>query len=115
MPLRASPPGEDGEIPIHNNLAENKIRPFVIGRKNWLFSDTTSGAHASAAIYSLMESVKANNLELSLYLPWLFHTLPNTDANDIDALRALLPYRVDRERIVEYVIEETNALVGADK
>jgi transposase len=106
---------DDGNVPIHNNLAENKIRPFVIGRKNWLFSDTTDGAHASAALYSLMETVKANDLEPSMYLPWLFHTLPNTDADDTDALRALLPYRVDRGRIADYLAQEIELRVGADK
>jgi transposase len=105
----------DGNVPIHNNLAENKIRPFVIGRKNWLFSDTTDGAHASAALYSLMETVKANDLEPSMYLPWLFHTLPNTDADDTEALRALLPYRVDRERIADYLAYEITLRAGADK
>jgi len=106
---------EDGEVPIHNNLAENKIRPFVIGRKNWIFSDSVQGAHASAALYSLMETAKANDLELSMYLAWLFHTLPNTKRDDIEAMRALLPYQVDRERIVEYFAQEARLLAGADK
>lgn len=106
---------DDGEVPIHNNLAENKIRPFVIGRKNWLFSASTEGAEASAAIYGLIETVKANDLEPSLYLPWLFHTLPNTDPNDTLALRALLPYEVDRDRIVSYLAHDLMLLAGADK
>lgn len=106
---------DDGEVPIHNNLAENKIRPFVIGRKNWLFSASTEGAEASAAIYSLIETVKANNLEPSLYLPWLFHTLPNTDPSDVEALRALLPYEVDRARIVNHLAQDFMLLTGADK
>lgn len=54
---------EDGRLNIDNNPAENAIRPFVIGRKNWLFSDTPKGAQASAALYSLIETAKANGLE----------------------------------------------------
>ena len=50
---------DDGLIPLDNNPAENAIRPFVVGRKNWLFSHTPSGAQASAAIYSLIETAKA--------------------------------------------------------
>jgi hypothetical protein len=74
---------EDGEIPIHNNLAENKIRPFVIGRKNWLFSDTVAGAHTSAALYSLIETAKANDLDPMIYLHWLFATLPSVAADGV--------------------------------
>jgi len=106
---------EDGEVPIHNNLAENKIRPFVIGRRNWLFSDSPAGAEASAAIYGLIETVKANDLEPAMYLPWLFHTLPNTDPEDIGALRELLPYQVDRRHVVEYLAQHTILMAGADK
>jgi transposase len=53
---------EDGLIPLDNNPAENAILPFVVGRKNWLFSQTLSGAQASAALYSLIEIAKANGL-----------------------------------------------------
>lgn len=54
---------EGGHLPIDNNRAENAIRPFVIGRKNWLFSDTPKGATASAQIYSLIETAKVNGQE----------------------------------------------------
>jgi transposase len=53
----------NGDLSISNVLAENAIRPFVIGRKAWLFSDTTKGAQASAIHYSLIETAKANGLE----------------------------------------------------
>ncbi|MFT5421282.1 MAG: transposase [Candidatus Endobugula sp.] len=53
---------DDGRRPIDNNRAENSIRPFVIGRKNWLFSNSQAGAHASANLYSLIETAKANSL-----------------------------------------------------
>ena len=65
-----------GEIEISNNQVENAIRPFVIGRKGWLFADTPQGAEASAIIYSLMETAKANNLRLDDYLLHLLSILP---------------------------------------
>ena len=58
----------DGRCYISNNIAENAIRPFVTGRKNWLFADTPKGASASAAIYSIVETAKANGLDVFLYL-----------------------------------------------
>jgi transposase len=54
---------DDGRAELHNNRAENAIRPFVIGRNNWKFSDTVAGAKASANLYSLIETAKANGLE----------------------------------------------------
>ena len=65
-----------GEIEISNNQVENAIRPFVVGRKGWLFADTPQGAEASAIIYSLMETAKANNLRLDDYLLHLLSILP---------------------------------------
>ncbi len=59
---------QNGEVEISNNFAENAIRPFVIGRKNWLFSDTVKGAKSSAIIYSLIETAKANGVEPYAYL-----------------------------------------------
>ena len=67
---------EHGEIEISNNQVENAIRPFVIGRKGWLFADTSQGAEASAIIYSLMETAKANSLRLDDYLLHLLSVLP---------------------------------------
>jgi len=80
---------DDGRIPLDNNPAENAIRPFVVGRKNWLFSHTPSGAQASAAIYSLIETAKANGLSPYDYLQYVFETLPTL--ND-DELSTLLPW-----------------------
>ena len=51
-----------GDVPISNNLAENAIRPFVVGRKNWLFCDSVKGAESSAIVYSLVETAKATAL-----------------------------------------------------
>ena len=80
---------EDGHIEIDNNKAENAIRPFVIGRKNFLFSGSPRGAQASATMYSLVESAKANALEPWAYLNYLFEQLPT--AKSEQALLALLP------------------------
>jgi transposase len=80
---------DDGHIPLDNNLAENAIRPFVVGRKNFLFSGSPAGAQASATLYSLIETAKANALEPRAYLTFLFERLPV--ARTPDALDALLP------------------------
>lgn len=66
----------DGNCAISNNLAENSIRPFTIGRKNWLFSGSPKGAAASAAIYSIVETAKANGLNPYKYFEYLFKQLP---------------------------------------
>jgi len=62
-------------VDISNNLAENAIRPFVIGRKNWLFCDTPKGAEASATVYSLVETAKANDVEPFAYISFLLDEL----------------------------------------
>jgi len=67
---------EDGNCSISNNLAENCIRPFTIGRKNWLFSGSPKGAAASAAVYSIIESAKSNGLSPYKYLYYIFSQLP---------------------------------------
>ena len=71
-----------------NNLAENAIRPFCVGRKNWLFAGNPEGAQASATMYSLLESAKANKLEPYKYLRYLFEKLPF--AETIEDYRKLL-------------------------
>lgn len=89
---------EDGRLRPDNNLAENAIRPFAVGRKNWLFSGHSRGANASAAIYSLMETAKANGLEPYRYLRYLFEHLP---AATTDAQRmALLPQYIDPQSLI---------------
>jgi len=77
---------------IDNNLAENAIRPFVLGRKNWLFSSSVDGAKASAGLYSLIETAKANGLNVFDYLKHLFEVLPGMKASD--NIDALLPWNV---------------------
>ena len=81
-----------GEVPLDNNRCENAIRPFVIGRKGWLFSDTVKGAVASANLYSLVETAKANGLEPHAYLSLLFARLPY--ATTVADFEALLPWNV---------------------
>ena len=82
----------DGIIPLDNNAAENAIRPFVIGRKNWLHSSSVKGAHASAAIYSVIETAKANSLEPYGYLKFIIEQLPL--AERVEQIEALLPWNI---------------------
>lgn len=83
---------DDGRVEISNVLCENAIRPFVIGRKNWLFSDTPAGAHASAKLYGIIETAKANGLEPYAYLRLIFAGLPQ--ASTPADIAALLPWNV---------------------
>jgi transposase len=89
---------DNGLLRPDNNLAENAIRPFVVGRKNWLFSGSPKGAEASAALYSLIETAKANRLEPYLYLRHLFEKLPS--AKTSDDYKALLPQYINKELLV---------------
>ena len=72
---------EHGEVDISNNLAENAIRPFVQGRKAWLFCDTPKGADSSAIVYSIVETAKANGLDPYTYLKLLLTELPYLGKN----------------------------------
>ena len=68
---------EDGRIPLSNNLCEASIRPFATGRRAWLFADTPKGATANAMLYTLVESAKANALDVYAYLKYLLTEMPN--------------------------------------
>ena len=88
---------DDGEVPMDNNRTEGTIRPFTIGRKNWMMIDTISGAKASAVIYSLVETAKANSLNIYRYFEHLLTELPklkefNSDEEETLALNRLLPW-----------------------
>lgn len=85
---------DDPHVGIDNNPAENAIRPFAVGRKNWLFAGSPVGARASANLYSLVETAKANNLEPYRYLRYLFEKLPY--AKNPEDYRKLTPMHLDR-------------------
>lgn len=88
---------DDGAYPIDNNRAENAIRPFTVGRKNWLFANSQAGAKASANLYSLIETAKANGLNPYDYLKVVFKELPN--AQSVEAVEALLPWNASKDLV----------------
>ena len=83
---------EDGRLELDNNRAERSIKPFVMGRKAWLFSTSPKGAKASAIIYSIVETAKENGLDPLRYLTYLLEQLPLIDLQDYAALDALMPW-----------------------
>jgi hypothetical protein len=84
---------QDGRLEIDNNRSERSIKPFVIGRKNWLFANTPRGAKSSAVIYSVIETAKENGLNPFKYLTYLFEQLPQlSDPKDPVELEKLLPW-----------------------
>ena len=83
----------DSSYPIDNNPCENAIRPFVVGRRNWLFADTVGGANASANLYSLLQTCKVNGINGYRYLSALFVALPH--AQTADDYEALLPWCIE--------------------
>lgn len=88
---------DDGRYEIDNNRSERAIKPFVCGRKNWLFSNSVDGAHASANLFSLIESAKLHNLDPVKYLTHVFKELPNCKI--IADYEALLPYAICDEKL----------------
>ena len=87
----------NGNLRIDNNYIENRIRPFALGRKNWLFMGNVDGANAAANLYSLIESAKANNLEPYYYLRYIFTRIPLCENSE--ELKELLPHLCDPEVI----------------
>ncbi len=84
---------KDGRLEIDNNRSERSIKPFVIGRKNWLFANTPRGAKASAAIYSVIETAKENGLHPFRYLTYLFEQLPQLpDLREPKVLEPFMPW-----------------------
>ena len=84
-----------GDVPISNNLAENAIRPFVVGRKNWLFCDSVKGAESSAIVYSLVETAKANGIEPYEYLLLVLSMLPYLGKSPAhEDLEKLMPWHL---------------------
>jgi transposase len=92
---------DDGRLEMDNNRIENAIRPFVVGRKNWMFSDTVKGAEASANIYSVIETAKANGLDPYRYLLHLLTELPK--AKRVEDFEKLLPTRCTEAEIGETI------------
>jgi transposase len=89
---------DDGRYGMDTNRVENAIRPFCVGRKNWMFSDTVSGAKSSANLYSLIQTAKANRLEPYAYLRHVLTELPK--ATSVADIEALLPARIDSSRLL---------------
>lgn len=87
---------EDGRLEISNNRAERSIKPFVMGRKNWLFANTPAGAESSAVIYSLIETAKENGVDPYHYLLWVFREAPGAAASDQDWAKNYLPQSFTR-------------------
>jgi transposase len=84
---------KDGQVEIDNNFTENRIRPFAIGRKNWLFSDSVGGAKASAMLYSIIQTACGNGLEPYAYLKHVFTHLPASQT--AEQIEKLLPHKID--------------------
>jgi transposase/uncharacterized coiled-coil protein SlyX len=82
---------ENGRCSFSNNLSENSIRPFTVGRRNWLFSDTPKGAEASSMVYTMVEMAKAHDLNIYKYLNYLLEHLPRTATTD-EAYSRLVPW-----------------------
>lgn len=99
-----------GKLAIDNNRAERAIKPFVIGRKNWLFSNTSSGAHASAILYSLIETAKANGVDCFAYLSHLLTELPKQEG-DIDKLMPRGLPRLKLQGVVNKTLTFERALI----
>ena len=103
----------NGEVEISNNFAENAIRPFVIGRKNWLFSDTVKGAKSSAIVYSLIETAKANGVE-----PYAYLALVLTDMQYMgkpfsnEELESLMPWS---EEMKQSIVRRTKPTSSSDE
>ena len=88
---------EDGRLELSNNRAERSIKPFVMGRKNWLFANTAGGAQASAVIYSLMETAKENGLDPYRYLLWILRNAPQLSETNKAWAESLLPANASEE------------------
>ena len=98
---------EDGRCSFSNNLSENAIRPFTVGRKNWLFCDTPDGAQASAMVYTMVEMAKANGVNVYHYLTYLLEKLPNDRMSDGE-LESMAPWNEEVKAEIERRAAGTN-------
>ena len=88
---------KDGRLELSNNRAERSIKPFTVGRKNWLFANTPQGATGSAVIFSLIQTAMENNLNPYQYLVWLLKTANTADLTDVQTVQSLLPWNAPAE------------------
>lgn len=93
---------EDGRCSLSNNLTENSIRPFTVGRKNWLFAATPGGANASAVVYTMVEMAKAHKVNIFKYLTYLLKQRPNEKMTD-DQLEELAPWN---QQVIDYCADK---------
>lgn len=98
---------KDGRCSFSNNLSENAIRPFVVGRKGWLFSDTPAGAETSAIIYTMVENAKVNGVNVYQYLKLLLEKQPNARMTD-EELEKLGPWNEEVKTFLEVRAMEEN-------
>ena len=98
---------EDGRCSFSNNLSENAIRPFTVGRKNWLFCDTPNGAQASAIVYSMVEMAKANGVNVYHYLTYLLEKMPSDRMSD-EELELLSPWNKNVKTEIQCRVNDTN-------
>jgi transposase len=99
---------KDGRLDIDNNRGERAIKPFVLGRKNWMFSNTKNGADTSALVYSIVESAKMNNLKVFEYLNYLFENLPNEDKLSNLTLSRYVPWSDALPEYLKLKTDESN-------
>ena len=98
---------EDGRCSFSNNLSENAIRPFTVGRKNWLFCDTPNGAQASALVYSMVEIAKANGVNVYHYLTYLLEKMPSNRMSD-EELELLAPWNKNVKTEIQRRVNNTD-------
>ena len=98
---------EDGRCSFSNNLSENAIRPFSVGRKNWLFCDTPNGAQASALVYSMVEIAKANGVNVYHYLTYLLEKMPSNRMSD-EELELLAPWNENVKTEIQHRVNNTD-------
>ena len=88
---------QDGRLENNNNRTERAIKPFAIGRKGWLFSDSVAGAEAGAVIFSLIETCKYHKIEAYDWLRYVLQKIPSCQSDE--AIEALLPFNIDRDLV----------------
>lgn len=104
---------KDGGCSFNNNTSERSCKAFVTGRKNWMFSDTQNGANASALTYSIVETAKANGIDIYFYLKYLLLKTPTASASDED-LEKLCPWNPEcREGVDELYRQHQDAIFNA--